>query len=414
METIKQRDVSTAQDLIAAVRDRSVDRIVVSGDLAGLSSLELWPNPALTAAARATLQFKDDSDGIRLSSNNKLENLTLIAAPEKRAIFNDTTVTDLGCLELRNLTLTGAVQILAADRVRSGHVEAHNIDIVSADTRGYEARPKAYGVEVITGAFTIWNQQLEPSTAITADLTEISTGRPNSPVRGSGIFVSGAGETGGRLLVRRLETGVIHCDAGIAHGTPDRISAGVFTSYGAIVDLVRTRGRVTTYGPNDMALDNWGVVDRWISEEKITTYGPSGIGFVNFGAINSLTLNGPIETFGQGARGFNVYSGTLKFAEFDRIVTRGNGAVGIQISQPVGEISVRRGIETFGGSGESLVKGVMTNLPAIAFSVKAGGAVRALTVAGGLTTHGSAVAPLDVEGSVESLFLKGGVTTSGG
>ena len=177
METIKQRDVSTAQDLIAAVRDRSVDRIVVSGDLAGLSSLELLPDQALTAAARATLQFKDDSDGIRLSSNNKLENLTLIAAPEKRAIFNDTTVTDLGCL---------------------------------------------------------------------------------------------------------------------------------------------------------------------------------------------------------------------------------------------GEISVRRGIETFGGSGESLVKGVMTNLPAIAFSVKAGGAVRALTVAGGLTTHGSAVAPLDVKGSIESLSLKGGATTSGG
>jgi hypothetical protein len=302
METIKQRDVSTAQDLIAAVRDRSVDRIVVSGDLAGLSSLELLPDQALTAAARATLQFKDDSDGIRLSSNNKLENLTLIAAPQKRAIFNDMTVTDLGCLELRTLTLTGAIQILAADRVRSGHVEAHNIDIVSADTRGYEARPKAYGVEVITGAFTIWNRQLDPSTTITADLTEISTGRPNSPVHGSGIFVSGAGETGGRLLVRRLETGVIHCDARIAHGTPDRISAGVFPSYGAIVDLVRTHGRVTTYGPNDMALDNWGVVDRWISEEKIA-------------------------------------------------------------------------------------------------------------VAGGLSTHGSAVAPLDVEGSVESLFLKGGVTT---
>jgi hypothetical protein len=100
---------------------------------------------------------------------------------------------------------------------------------VSADTRGYEARPNAYGVEVITGAFTIWNQQIDPSTAITADLTKISTGRPNSPVRGSGIFVSGAGETGGRLLVGQLETGVIHCDAGIAHGTPDRISAGVFT-----------------------------------------------------------------------------------------------------------------------------------------------------------------------------------------
>jgi NADPH:quinone reductase-like Zn-dependent oxidoreductase len=34
METIKQSDVSTAQDLISVVRDRTVDRIVVSGDLA--------------------------------------------------------------------------------------------------------------------------------------------------------------------------------------------------------------------------------------------------------------------------------------------------------------------------------------------------------------------------------------------
>jgi hypothetical protein len=69
METITQRDVSTAQDLIAAVRDASVDRIAISGDLAGLSSLELVPGQALTGAARATLQFKDHSDGIRLSSN---------------------------------------------------------------------------------------------------------------------------------------------------------------------------------------------------------------------------------------------------------------------------------------------------------------------------------------------------------
>jgi hypothetical protein len=65
-----------------------------------------------------------------------------------------------------------------------------------------------------------------------------------------------------------------------------------------------------------------------------------------------------------------VRSGHVEAHNIDRIVTRGNGAVGIQISQPVGEISVRRGIETFGGSGESLVKGVMTNLSAIAFSVK--------------------------------------------
>ena len=131
-----QRDVSTAQDQSPPY----VMRVLIASWYAAVSlGCRAWsclPGQALTGAARATLQFKDDSDGIRLSSNNKVENLTLIASPENRAIFNDTTVTDLGCFELQNLTLTGAVQILAADRVRSGHVEAHNINIVSADTRG--------------------------------------------------------------------------------------------------------------------------------------------------------------------------------------------------------------------------------------------------------------------------------------
>jgi hypothetical protein len=45
------------------------------------------------------------------------------------------------------------------------------------------------------------------------------------------------------------------------------------------------------------------------------------------------------------------------------------------VSQPVGEIKVRRGLETYGGKGESLVKGVVVNLSAIALSVKPGGSI---------------------------------------
>jgi hypothetical protein len=41
----------------------------------------------------------------------------------------------------------------------------------------------------------------------------------------------------------------------------------------------------------------------------------------------------------------------------------------MQISQPVGEIIVQRGIETYGGVGDSLVKGVVRRLSATAFSV---------------------------------------------
>lgn len=147
-------------------------------------------------------------------------------------------------------------------------------------------------------------------------------------MRGSRIFVSGGGDKAGRLAVRRLETEAVHSDGGIAPGTPDQITGGVFTVYGAHVDLVRNRGPIVTYGVNDMVLDNWGVVDRWTAEAKITPHGPSGIGFVNFDITGAVDL-----------------------AEFDRVTTHADGAVGIQISQPIGKLVVRRGIETFGGTG---------------------------------------------------------------
>ena len=144
--------------------------------------------------------------------------------------------------------------------------------------------------------------------------------------------------------MRRLETDAIYSDGGSAPGTPDQITGGAFTVYGAHVDTVRNRGPVTTYGVNDMVLDNWGVVDRGTAEAKITSFGPSGIGFVNFGILQELKVNAPIETFGQGARGFNVYTGTVNLADFDRVVTHADGSVGIQISQPIGRLVVHRGI----------------------------------------------------------------------
>ena len=412
---MKKCDVSNVEELVAATRDETIKRIVVTAVLSGVPGLRLAPGQTLTGSgSNAMLHFTIGSEGIQLSSNNRVENLEIIAASDKRVLFNDSTVVDFGHFNLRNLTLTGMVQILASNHVRAGRVAARNVDIVSADARAYGDRPKAYGVEVINGAFTVWNQQTDPSVKITVDLVGISAGRPDAPVQGSGVLVSGAGDKGGKILVRRLETGAIYSNGGIAAGTANRISGGVFTAYGAVVDSAHTRGPVTTYGANDMVLDNWGVVDRWVSYEKATSYGPSGIGFVNFGAINSLKVKAPIETFGEGARGFNVYSGTIGSAEFDRIVTHGNGSIGVQIAQPVGNITVLRGVETHGGAGQSLVKGVVTKLSAIAFSVKPGGSVKALKVAGGLITHGAGVVPLELQGRVETLMIKDGVRAING
>jgi hypothetical protein len=411
----KQRNVLTTADLVAAAADQEVRRIVISAELSGVPTLRLLPGQTLIGEGPlAVLHFAAGQHGVRLSADNLVENLQLISDHDRCAVFNDTTFETLGRLSLLNLRITGCVRLLARDRVRGGHVEAHDVDIIAADARGYDERPKGYGVEVIPGAFMLWNQQSDPTVTVTADLTGLSAGRSGAPVRGSGIFVAGAGDVGGRLLARRLETGAVYSDGGIPPGTPDRISGGVFTVSGAYVDNVTNRGPVTTYGPNDMVLDNWGAVDRWTAEEKITSYGPSGIGFVNFGTISVLKVSAPIETFGLGARGFNVYSGTVHFADFERVVTHADGAVGIQISQPVGQITVRRGIETYGGIGDSLVKGVVVKLPAVALSIKPGGSARKIDVAGGVITHGPDIDPFELHGAVESLQVTGGFVARGG
>jgi len=47
-------------------------------------------------------------------------------------------------------------------------------------------------------------------------------------------------------MVRRLETETVYSDGGVARGTPDQITGGVFTVYGAHVDVVRNRGPVVS------------------------------------------------------------------------------------------------------------------------------------------------------------------------
>jgi hypothetical protein len=407
--------VTTTDALVAAIKDEGVEKVVVSGRVTDAPTIRLWPGQSLCGAAEgATIAFLADADGVQLSSDNGVHNLHLNASTEKRAIFNDTACTTLGRIELHGVTTTGRVQILARGQVCGGHIDVNGLDIIAADARAENERPHGYGVHVMHGAFTLWNMQPDQHVTISADIVGISAGREGAPVRGSGVFVSGGGDNGGRMVVRRLETAAIYSDGGIPAGTPDCIAGGVFMVYGAFADSVRNRGPVTTYGANDMVLDNWGVVDRWVAEDKITSHGPSGIGFVNFGTVNVLQVDAPIETFGQGARGFNVYTGTVNSAQFERIVTHADGAVGVQISQPVGQIKVRRGIETFGGAGNSLVKGVVVKLSAIALSLKPGGSAREIDVSGGLITHGEGVSPLELHGAVDSLRVRDGIAAAGG
>ena len=405
------RTVHTRAELAEAAAAAEAD-IEVHGVIEDAPPLKLAPGRSLHGGQGAVIRFAKGGEGLQLTADNIVERVALIADPARQAICNDTSVAGFGRLLIREVRTEGVVRLLAKDAAHGGHVGVEDLHISAADATAYLPRPKGFGVEVIAGAFTLWNQHSDPLRHVTADLVGISAGEIGTPVLGSGIFVAGT-PGGGQTIVSLLETGRVLSHGCIPEGTPGQITGGVFVVSGARVEKVCNRGSVTTYGPNDMVLDNWGSVELWQALEKITSNGPSGIGFVNFGDLGELEIKAPIETLGRGARGFNVYAGTVRKAVFDRVVTRADGAVGIQLSQPIGVLHVHRGIETYGGIGDSLVKGVVMQLAAIPLSLKPGGSAKSIIIEGGLLSHGKDVEALEMHGVVDELVIRGGLSAVG-
>lgn len=404
--------VSTAQGLADAISGGALE-IEVEGTIADSPMVTLPPG---TTVRGGTLQF--GAKGIRLTRDNTLDGVTVLTELDEVAILNDTSVTDLGTLTLKDVTTRGQVLLLADQAVRAGHVQIEGLTVLAADVRGRALRPHGFGVEALQGGLTVWNLQADPAVTITAEVLDVVVGTPEAPVRGSGVFVGGHGDwagkgDGGVLSVSELRTGEIHTDGGIPAGTPDLISGGVFVISGATVDRVVNAGPVTTYGQNDMVLDNWGKVTDWTARAPVTSHGPSGIGFVNFGDIDRLEVTGTIRTTGKGARGFNLYDGSLREARFASIETTGDGSVGIQVSKPLGTLSVAGDVTTTGGEGMSLVKGVQMPLKAVALSIKPGAEVESIVIGGRLATEGDNVTTLEIEGTVSALSVAGGIRAAG-
>jgi hypothetical protein len=404
--------VENGVELTQALAD-GASAIEVVGTVSGLPSLTLPPGASLRGG---TLEFH--AKGLRLTADNDVSDVRVVTAEQEPAIYNDTSVADLGTLSLSNVTTVGQVYLVAEGQVRAGRIVADHVTVEAADVRGRYDRPHGFGVDALQGGFTIWNRQADPAVTISTRLTNISAGSDQSPVRGSGVFVGGHGNReghgdGGVLHVELLTTGSIVTDGGIPSGTPDLISGGVFTISGSEVDEVINLGPVTTLGQNDMVLDNWGKVAMWTAKAPITSRGPSGIGFVNFGDLGTLTIDAPIETYGLGARGFNVYDGSLATATFESIATYGDGSVGVQVSRSLPTLEIRGNLTTAGGTGESLVKGVLIELSAVALSVKPGGNIGKARVGGDIATAGDNVTVVEVEGDFGQLDVDGTVRATG-
>lgn len=354
------------------------------------------------------------SEGIALEGSNTIKNIAIQTQPNNRAIYIESNLEDLATITLENLTLTGQVQILTRAPQMNLNLAVNNIDIISSDSRNFPEKPLKYGVTVYQGALTVYNYNSNPDSKIIATIEGVSIGRKGSPVIGTGVYIGGFNDTGGQVDLQHLQTNDIYSNGMIPFGQPTLITAGIFILTGAHAKEIITDGSVTTYGVNDMVLDVWGEVDNWLVNGPVLSYGTSGIGFVNFGIVHNFEARQPIETYGSGARGFNQYDGTIDKAVFEAIKTYGDGSIGMQFSKPVGTIKINQNIETHGASGESLVKGEIQTLDAIALSIKAAGKISKLIVDGDILTHGDDILAVSIEedGELNDFNIKGNIVTN--
>ncbi|MDO5036798.1 MAG: hypothetical protein Q4E37_00685 [Tissierellia bacterium] len=373
-----------------------------------METIKLGPGQKLVAGEKDILLSFIQTDGVALSGDNEIQGLAIQTRPDRRAIYIDSLLEDLGDIGLRDLTLTGMVQLMTRGKNKTLSIWVDGLDIVSADARAYPQRPMKYGVVVHQGAFTVYNFNPREGSHISFHGENISLGRKNAPVLGSGLFISGFNDQAGPVTVEKLTTGAIYSNGMVPPGQPNLITGAIFIVYGVHAKDILSKGEVTSYGTNDMVLDVWGQVDQWVTKKEVTSYGPSGIGFVNFGRVKNFKAEEAIKTYGLGARGFNQYDGTIEKAQFKRIETKGDGSIGMQFSKAVGEIKVLEGISTQGSTGQTLVKGVIKELQADAISVLEGGSIKKLSILGDLVVGGQEVVAYHVDGGrVDRLEFQG-------
>jgi len=102
----ERREVSSVSDLQAAAADGNVRDIVIFAPIADMPVLRLSHGRTLSGVdGQSALRFAPGCDGLELSADNRGEGLRLIADTDRRVVFNDTGVEQLGRLVLRALTV---------------------------------------------------------------------------------------------------------------------------------------------------------------------------------------------------------------------------------------------------------------------------------------------------------------------
>lgn len=412
------KSVKNFNDLMSAIHNREKE-INIARNIMCFNSFTLPEGVTLKGIAQENGEYPmlsfDGVDGIGVTANNIIENLNINTNPERKAVFLANNQPQLGQFSFKNMTIAGQFSFLTRKGVKSANVKVDGLDIVAANTKSHPEHPYKYGAHAFQGAFTVYNFSTDKDSNINLSVNNLSIGRKHAPVIGTGVFVAGFGDEGGKVTADKIHTNAVYTNGKLPFGIANIITAAVFILNGAHAKEVVHDGEIATYGVNDMVLDTWGTVDHWLINQPIMSYGPSGVGFVNFGTVKKFEMNAPLKTFGLGARGYNQYDGTVDDIRFKSIETYGDGSVGVQISKKIGKLSIDEGIITHGGKGNTLVKGVNVELSAYALSIKNGGDVDEINIGGNIETHGDEVVTYITEkgAKVNRLNVKGKIIATG-
>lgn len=373
--------VENERDLVAAVSGGAGD-IEVRGTLRDLPTIRLSRGQCLRAASpEARLQFAAGAEGIGLAGDNELTGLSIATDLERRAIYIGSTnaAAVLGQIVLRDLVLEGQLQCMLAGHDRLRSLLLSRVTVTAADATGRSERPHGNGVSCLQGAVTVWNRATQDHELLLR-IDGLEIGSPGAPVRGSGLFVAGAGAAGsGRVRADLVRMGAVYCDSGLSPSETQTICGGTFILPGAKVIRLLSHGAQTTFGPNAVSIDNWGEVTEWIVDGGVTTHGPNAVAVVNAGELGRLEFRDVIETFGDGARACAIY-GPAADLRFGGIRTHGSAAAGIHIVDRVGRLEVGELLDIQGRSGIGMVKGRMERLQADGVHIERGGHVATLVV----------------------------------
>lgn len=407
------RIINTVDELVAATQDRTARYLILRNDLTDVPSLRLMPFQSLSGEFDGKkIIFKPGAEGFCLSKGNELKSLVIQTSPDKRAIFQDQEMESLSVHHLSRITVTGQISFIITDKTKKGRIEASFVHVADAATMQLKERPNRFGVDLIQGAFTVWNQS-ENDTELEVDITHFSCGGETRPINGSGLVLCGNEERMGHIRSTVLSCGHIYTKGEIGKGVADLVSAGVAICYQTLVRHMNIYGRITCYGGNEMGIYNWGMIEHGTITDRIETHGANGCGFINAGNLGKLNFMHEIETFGTGARGFYMFDGAAKDIHFDRIVTHGDAASAIQFNRYIDRISISNGIEVFGNCLNVLFADSVVKASADGISVKHGGTARMIKVTGDITTHGREVRSIYDEAGIEKLLVSGKVLATG-